>query len=530
MSRPVFSLSLIIVLGLGSLALAAPPATDSGAATHPVPRRNDSGVAVQPAAPVPPPPTNPTERLAWLKARLDTIFASPALAGAKVSALVLDAENGRPIYGRNEKTQLNAASNVKLVTTAAALALLGPEFRWKTAVFGLAPPEGGRAITSAGELSGDLILRASGDPSLNTQDLAELAGDLASVGLRKVRGGLLVDATAFDNATVGPAYDEKDDSAAFRAPSSAASLNSNAISVTITPGPTAGAPARVVLDPASPNLIVSGKVITASKGPAAPMVQTSDAGNGQTRVTVSGRIRLGSEPRTLLRRIVHPDFFLGQTFKQLLQKRGITIEKTVRVAAAPSEGLRTLATHDSPTLAVVVHELGKRSNNFVAEQVLRSLGAEVMGRPGTWQKGLDAVARYLDGIGIVKNSYIMRNGSGLYDSNRFSAEQLTTVIRAAMRDFRITGEFMASLAVSGADGTLANRMTGSAAERYVRAKTGTLAKVSCLSGVVGAPGQKPLVFSLLMNDVRSPVEARALQDQITEMLVGFLDPKLLERR
>ena len=200
------------------------------------------------------------------------------------------------------------------------------------------------------------------------------------------------------------------------------------------------------------------------------------------------------------------------------------------MAAAPKDGLRTLATHDSPTLAVVVHELGKRSNNFVAEQVLRTLGGEVMGRPGTWQKGLDAVGRYLEGMGIARASYTMRNGSGLYDSNRFSAEQIATVIRSAMRDFRISGEFLASLAVSGADGTLANRMTGSAAERYVRAKTGTLAKVSCLSGVAGAPGQKPLVFSLLMNDVRSPVEARGLQDQITELLVGFLDPTLLERR
>jgi D-alanyl-D-alanine carboxypeptidase/D-alanyl-D-alanine-endopeptidase (penicillin-binding protein 4) len=153
-----------------------------------------------------------------------------------------------------------------------------------------------------------------------------------------------------------------------------------------------------------------------------------------------------------------------------------------------------------------------------------------MGKPGTWQKGLDAVARYLEGLGIAKASFTMHNGSGLYDSNRFSAEQIATVIRAAMRDFRISGEFLASLAVSGADGTLANRMTGSAAERYVRAKTGTLAKVSCLSGVAGAPGQKPLVFSFLMNDLRSPVEARALQDQATELLVGFLDPTLLEKR
>jgi D-alanyl-D-alanine carboxypeptidase/D-alanyl-D-alanine-endopeptidase (penicillin-binding protein 4) len=517
--------TLICAFCFGPLTVAAQPnrpASDSGATTL--------STAPAPPAFVPPPPANPAERPAWLKTRLDAVFASPALAGAKVSVMVLDAESGKPIYGRNEKNGLNAASNVKLVTTAAALALLGPEFRWKTAVLGLAPAEGGRAVNPAGELQGDLFLRASGDPTLTAQDLAELASELGAIGLRKVRGGLVVDATAFDSATVGPSYDEKSDSAAFRAPSSAASLNGNAVAVTVTPGPTAGAPARVVLDPPSSNLVLTGRVMTAAKGPAAPVVQTSDAGNGQTRVTVSGRVRLGSEPRIVLRRIVQPDLFLGQTFKQLLQKRGITIDKPLRVAAAPKDGLRTLATHDSPTLAVVVHELGKRSNNFVAEQILRTLGAEVMGRPGTWQKGLDAVARYLDGMGIGKASYTMRNGSGLYESNRFSAEQIATVIRSAMRDFRISGEFLASLAVSGADGTLANRMAGSAAERYVRAKTGTLAKVSCLSGVAGAPGQKPLVFSFLMNDVRSPVEARALQDQATELMVGFLDPTLLERR
>jgi D-alanyl-D-alanine carboxypeptidase/D-alanyl-D-alanine-endopeptidase (penicillin-binding protein 4) len=515
--------ALIFTICFGPLTVAAQPSrpvSDGAAVT--------ASAAPAPPPPSSPPPANPAERPAWLKARLDAIFTSPALAGAKVSVMVLDAESGKPIYSRNEKSGLNAASNVKLVTSAAALALLGPEFRWKTAVLGLAPAEGGRAINPAGE--GDLFLRVSGDPTLTTQDLAELASELAAIGLRKVRGGVVVDASAFDSATVGPSYDEKDDSAAFRAPSSAASLNSNAVTVIITPGPSAGAPARVVLDPPSSNLVMAGRVTTAAKGPAAPIVQTSDAGNGQTRVTVSGRIRLGSEPRIVLRRIIQPDLFLGQTFKQILQKRGITIDKPVRVAAAPKDGLRTLGSHDSPTLAVVVHELGKRSNNFVAEQVLRTLGAEVMGRPGTWQKGLDAVARYLESMGIAKASYTMRNGSGLYDSNRFSAEQIATVIRSAMRDFRISGEFLASLAVSGADGTLANRMAGSAAERYLRAKTGTLAKVSCLSGVAGAPGQKPLVFSFLMNDVRSPVEARVLQDQASELLVGFLDPALLEKR
>jgi D-alanyl-D-alanine carboxypeptidase/D-alanyl-D-alanine-endopeptidase (penicillin-binding protein 4) len=298
--------------------------------------------------------------------------------------------------------------------------------------------------------------------------------------------------------------------------------------VTITPAAAAGASARVVLEPASAAVTPSGSVTTATKGPAALEVETSDAGSGQTRVTVAGRILLGSEPRMVQRRVVAPETYFAQTFKQVLAKRGITIDKPVRMDSAPKDGMRVLATHESPSLAVVVHELGKHSSNFAAEQLLRTLGAETLGRPGTWQKGLDAVARYLEGAGIPRTTYVMKNGSGLYDSNRFSAEQIALVLRAAMRDFRLASEFLASLAVGGADGTLAHRMAGSASERYVRAKTGTLANVSCLSGIVGAPGNKPLIFSILMNEVSSPIAARSAQDRITAVLVAFLDPSLVK--
>jgi len=476
-------------------------------------------------APVPAPPKDPEARRTWLKARLDEILGVPALAHAKVSVVVVDPESGKPLYARNEKAGLNAASNVKIVTEAAGLALLGPEFRWKTTVLGAVPPEGGKAI-AAGELRGDLYVKTSGDPTLSTQDLNGMAATLAATGLRKVRGGLVIDTGAFDEATVPPAFEQKNDSAAFRAPSSAASLNGNVVTVTITPAVTAGAPARVVLEPASAAVLLSGTVTTATKGPAVLEVETGDAGSGQTRVTVAGRILLGSEPRVIQRRVVAPETYFAQTFKQVLAKRGITIDKPVRTGSAPKDGMRVLATHESPTLAVVVHDLGKRSSNFAAEQLLRTIGAETLGRPGTWQKGLDSVARYLEGAGIPRGSYVMKNGSGLYDSNRFSAEQIALVLRSAMRDFRMASEFLASLAVGGADGTLAHRMAGSASERYVRAKTGTLANVSCLSGIVGAPGSKPLIFSILMNEVPSPIAARAAQDRITATLVAFLDPSL----
>jgi serine-type D-Ala-D-Ala carboxypeptidase/endopeptidase (penicillin-binding protein 4) len=479
---------------------------------------------VQPSPPAAP-PKDPEARRQWLKTRLDEILASPPLAKAKVSVAVMDPETGKLIYGKNEKTGLNAASNVKIATEAAALSLLGPEFRWKTTVLASIPSEGGKAISS-GEIHGDLFVRTSGDPTLSTQDLGALASSLYAIGLRKVRGGLVVDASAFDGTTLPPAFEQKDDSAAFRAPSSSASLNANTVAVTITPAATAGALARVSLDPSSPAVAVTGTVTTAAKGPATVTIEATDGGSGQTRISVGGRIVLASEPRIFQRRIVTPETYFAQTFKQILSKRGIAVDKAARTADAPKEGLRVLASHESPNLAVVVHELGKRSSNFAAEQLLRTLGAEHLGRPGTWQKGLEAVARYLEGAGIPRGSYVMKNGSGLYDSNRFSAEQIATILRAALRDFRIASEFLASLAVGGADGTLAHRMAGSAAERFVRAKTGTLANVSCLSGIVGAPANKPLIFSVLVNDVASPLAARTAQDQVTAALVVFLDPTL----
>jgi D-alanyl-D-alanine carboxypeptidase/D-alanyl-D-alanine-endopeptidase (penicillin-binding protein 4) len=505
---------------------AATPAAEPRPAGPSLPPLPDAPPALPgPLPPFPPAPADLTLRKDWLKVRLNELFAPGRLAPAKVSILVTEFDNGKVLYARGEKVALNAASNVKLLTAAAALAQLGPEYRWKTSVLGPAKVSG-RTLEPGGELPGDLTLRGSGDPTLTAEHLASLAADLASAGLRRVRGGLVVDATLFDANNIGPAYDQKQESAAFRSPSSAASLNANAVAVIITPGAVAGAPARVVIDPPSPYFVVTGRVTTARHAPAVPIVETSDTGSGQTRITLSGRVHLGTEPRAYLRRVIHPDLFLGNTFRQILLKRGITLEKPLRLGAPPSDGARVLASHESAPLAVVVQDLNKRSSNFAAEQVVRTLGAEILGRPGTWEKGLETVARYLEGIGIPRASYRMANGAGLYDSNRFSAEQITHVIRSAMRDFRISGEFLASLSVAGADGTLAHRMGSTVAERYVRAKTGSLANASCLSGVVGAQGQRPLIFSILLNDLNQTqaAEARMAQDRAAEILVSYLEP------
>lgn len=479
--------------------------------------------------PVPPPPEDGAERARWLSTNLDVLFGGPGqsprpLGAGKISVIVVDHDSGRSLYAREARAQLNVASNVKLVTAAAALSALGPEYRFRTMLYG---PQrtSGRYLEPGGELIGNLNLRGTGDPTLTTSALGDLANQLWALGIRRIRGDLVVDPTFFDQRVVPPAYEQKPESAAFRAPSSATSLNSNAVAITVVPASQAGQPARVVIDPESPHFEVVGRIVTASKGPAWPVIETSEGREGKTRITLSGRVALDQEPRTHLRRVVDPALYLGHTAAIMLARRGIALSGQVRVDATP-DGQRLLATHVSEPLAVVVHDLNKRSNNFAAEQLVRTLGAEVMGAPGSWEKGLEAVARYLDKIGIKRGSYRMENAAGLYDSNRFSAEQVSQVIRASLRDFRIAGEFAASLSLAGVDGTLASRMAGSPAERYVRGKSGTLLGTSALSGLAGSPARGPLVFSFVMNEVNDVALARAVQDQAAAILAWYLNPQL----
>lgn len=477
--------------------------------------------------PLPSPPADGAARAKWLGAQLDALFGGPGqvpapLGAAKVSVSVLDQETGRVLYAREPKAQLNAASNVKLVTSAAALSLLGPEYRFRTAVYG---PQrtSGRYLEAGGELAGDLYFRGGGDPTFETADLSELANQLWALGIRRIKGNLVVDPTFFDSRVLPPAYEQKDESGAYRAPSSATSLNANAVSITVLPAPKPGQAARVLLEPASDHFEVTGRILSSSRAPAWPVIDTLAGTDGKTRIQIGGRITTDQTPRTFSRRVVDPALYLGHTALVMLARRGISLQGKVEVGPTP-EGLRLLATHVSEPLAVVVHEMNKRSNNFVAEQLVRTLGAEALQAPGSWDKGLETVARYLEALGIKRGTYRMENAAGLYDSNRFSSEQIAVVLRAALRDFRISGEFAASLPLAGIDGTLAQRMAGSPAERYVRGKTGTLLGTSALSGLVGSPNRAPLVFSILMNEVTDTVLARAVQDQAATVLAWYLNP------
>jgi D-alanyl-D-alanine carboxypeptidase/D-alanyl-D-alanine-endopeptidase (penicillin-binding protein 4) len=170
--------------------------------------------------------------------------------------------------------------------------------------------------------------------------------------------------------------------------------------------------------------------------------------------------------------------------------------------------------------------MNKASDNYLAECVLKTLGAETRRTPGpaTWDDGRAALHGFLATIGMPKAGYRADNGSGLFDATEVSARQVTSVLRAAHKDFRVGPDLVASLPVGGVDGTLARRWHGRAAQGRVRAKTGTLDKVTTLAGYLAIDSEHPLGFAILVNDIPQGqrASARAVADEIIEALVAYL--------
>jgi D-alanyl-D-alanine carboxypeptidase/D-alanyl-D-alanine-endopeptidase (penicillin-binding protein 4) len=453
-----------------------------------------AGLAAAPA-PAAPLPAEPARKL---QAVLDQILASGPLAGARTGVLVAELESGAVVYAHDPDELLNPASNVKLCTAAAALARLGPEYRFETEFHQGAPGPGGASRA--------LHVRGKGDPTLTTERLWAIAGELAHLGLGSVRD-LVVDDSWFDGEREGPGFDQEHGDRAYLAPTSALSLNFNAVAIHVAPASRPGERGRVGLEPASDFFELRNETVTVRPSSRRRVIPSSIPLDGRQRIVVQGRLPAGGRAQVVWRKIDHPALYLGHTLRRLLELRGVKVSGRVRRGAVP-EASRLLHVAESEPLGEVVRRLNKTSNNFVAEQILKTLGAEAKGPPGSWPKGIEAVEDFLASLGLPRGAYLMKNGSGLNDSNRFSARQLVTLLREMWRRFPLMPEFVGSLPVAGKDGTIRWRMEGSEAVGRLRAKTGSLESVASLSGYAETPDGERLVFAVLVND--PPARAAAV--------------------
>lgn len=439
---------------------------------------------------------------------MQKILKAEQLQGARVGIYAKDVESGEVLYAREENDSFNPASNAKLITAAAVLDVLGPEYVFGTRL--------SVESVSGDTVKGPLYVKSEGDPLLLWEDFLSWASELKAMGITKIDGGIVVDDTEFDDTFIPPGFDQKDEDACYRAPTGALSVNFNCQTVVVRPGER-GKPAQAYLLPPNDHVEFVNDAST-SGGSGVRLTASSETTDGGTKIKIGGTIGQRAEPQYLRKRIDNPSLFSGAVLAAALKTAGIEVAGEVRRGERPG-GTKTLIYHRGKPLSYTVFLMNKWSNNFMAEMLFRALGrddgiASAKRSPGV-------VNDYLKKAGIQIKGFTSFNGSGLYDGNQVTPKQIVELLDF-IADQPMYPEYAAALAVAGTDGTLTTRLGGSDTKGTLRGKTGTLNNVTALSGYLRTESGRTVAYSILIND--PPVRAwrlRRIQDEMAEAIADF---------
>ena len=457
-------------------------------------------------------------RTETLRSKLRDLTHGTLLGKLRVGMTVHDAHSGEEVFALNSESPFNPASNTKIFTTAAALSVLGADFRFRTTLW--APV---KADPSAAEvIHGDLFLQGSGDPSLQPSDLADLIRDLSRRGIQQIDGDIVLD---------GQFREDSDLERGVPAPThggGALMLNRDTYRIRVTAS-SVGHNARVTIEPASPYFVLHGSVKTVA-GKKSKLVVSPHRKDDHLVVEVRGRIGAKRGSASVKKRVPDARDWIITTLATVLKDTGIRHSGKILIGSAPPGPLHIVADHRSQPLSEICRVVNKDSNNFVADVVWKTLGAVRFGLPQSLEKGARAVSEWLVPLGFQPERLHLINGSGLTYENRVRPSDVGKLLLRLYHSLELGPEFMQSLAVGGIDGTIHYRFRGQS-HGLVRGKTGTLNGVSVLSGYVGShPGV--LVFTIFVEGFRPKrlPQVRQLQAQIVELLLKFIrsgtDPSL----
>jgi D-alanyl-D-alanine carboxypeptidase/D-alanyl-D-alanine-endopeptidase (penicillin-binding protein 4) len=475
--------------------------------------------------------------VAQLRRDLEGILNDPALSRATWGVLVQSLRNGETLFAWNPQKLLLPASNMKLVTLAAAAAQLGWDYTYRTQLFA-------RGAISAGVLTGDLIVVGSGDPSVGNVDgsadrvFGEWADRLKQLGVTRIDGRIVGDDKAFDDEILGFGWSWDDLTEDYAAGVGALQFNENGIRLSVSPGPAPGSAAALSVDPPESGIVVVNSVRTGEAGAAANL--SAHRLPGQTTLVVAGTVPAGATAPAVLRLAVdNPTLFFVRALRRSLIARGIDVRGPavdMDDLATPIDraGATPVAEHRSPPLSVLAVRLMKVSQNQYAETFLKTLGLDRTEREAsktereasaerhdeaTAVKGRTVAQQLFRDWGVDAGSLIIRDGSGLSRYDYVTAQALVTILAHVYKDAKLYEPFAASLPTPGTDGTLANRLKGTAAEHRLRAKTGSMSQVRTLSGYITTADDEPLAFSILANnfDTTADVINRATDAMIVKL-------------
>lgn len=447
-----------------------------------------------------------TDQGAILRA-LDELVARPEFAGGRIGVHVLDAPGGRTIAEHSAERGFAPASNAKLATAAVALATLGADHLFATELWV-------RGLVEDEVLRGEVRLVGGGDPAFGTAaQFDAIAAALRAHGVQRVVGRLVGDDAWLggEHRGLGWQWDYLDED--YAAPFGGLCCRGNTIAVHVAVE--AGA-VRVRLEPpVGPSPSVDVRIVGAGQ-PAKVVVRRP---LGSERIEVQGELAVDAKPRTVRVAVHDPTRFAAAVLQHELQARGIAFDELPDVVAAGAP--TCLVTLASAPLGELLQPLLCSSNNLYAEQVWRS-ASRIAAGTGDATTAAQHAGEVLASLDVPRSGMVLADGSGLSRRNLVQPRQLTAVLSAAWRaPWR--EPFFAALPLAGVSGTLRNRFRDGPAHGRVRAKTGTIARVVCLSGYVPRPNllAPPLVFSVMLNDfVCSDDEARAGLDAFVQTLAA----------
>jgi len=466
------------------------------AACTPAPARTPpaSPVPVPQAAPAPP---SPERRLAQ---SLDAIFDDTLFAGANWGVEIRSLQTDRVLYQRNAGKLFVPASNMKLVTGSVALEALGPDFVYRTPVVAVGP------VTN-GVLRGDLVVIGSGDPTIAADfrggdALAVFhawADSLRAHGVRRIAGRIVGDDDVFDDVPYGRGWAWDDMADYYSAEIGGLEYNLGVVGVTAAAGQSAGAPARITLDPDTRYVRVANTSHTVPGAMEQIEVTRADTGN---TFLVAGQIPADTATVRNDMSVRNNTAYFVTVLRETLLASGIrvdgaAVDQDELAPAARPVARDTLWVQTSPPLREILPGFFKPSQNQVGEILLKTMGRALRGE-GSARAGIAVVDSVTRLWGLPPRKLAQADGSGLSRYNLVAPEFLIGVLEH-MRQSPNWQTFYAALPIAGVDGTLRSRMKGTPLQGNVHAKTGTVSNVRSLSGYMTTAAGEPIVFSILVN-------------------------------
>ena len=445
-----------------------------------------------------------------------SIIARPSFENATIGVEVRDLSSDHIVFQNNPYRSLTPASNQKLVTSAVALQRLGGGFRFNSTVHASNKPENG-------VIKGDIWLKGSGDPSLTSDRLGDLAAEIADGGVKKIEGEVYGDGSVFDKQFLGSGWAWDDEPYYYSAQVDGLNCDLNVVNVTVTPGKEEGDAASVKIngqDAMGDEYVkVESSVVTGGE-------EDVSLGRlrGQNVITVTGSIPRNAQPLADQVTIENPSAYTAYRFALALKNAGIEVSTKATTSESVPDDAHKLATSTSRPLTELLKLFMKPSDNMYGEALLKTVGyVENPGEAGSSSLGVGVSQSFYEDAGIESSGILTVDGSGLSRMDSVTTTFLCDLLTSAYKSFSKEDKstYLDALPIGGVDGTLASRFVGTPLEGNIRAKTGSLTGVSALSGYLTAKNGKDYILSILMNQAFDSAEARGAQDDIALALYNI---------